>query len=363
MAGCHFTRFLTMKPSAPHKGRGAISNPTGRYNVTRHERMDDGWETTDDPSAPTTQVFLETPRTIIARNQSPDIPFEQSINPYRGCEHGCVYCYARPTHAYLNLSPGLDFETKLTAKPEAAKLLRRELQRPGYRCTPIALGSNTDPYQPIERRYKITRQILEVLSEFNHPLTITTKSALIERDLDLLAPMAEKNLVQVYLSITTLEPALARKLEPRASAPHRRLQAVTTLRAAGIPVGVMVAPVIPVLTDSELETILKAASQAGALSAGYVLLRLPLEVADLFEEWLRSHFPNLADRALNRIRDCRGGRTNDPRFGQRMRGEGVFADLIAQRFRLACRRLKLDLPLPPLETGLFRTRPVQVELF
>ncbi|MFN3919519.1 MAG: PA0069 family radical SAM protein [Methylohalobius sp.] len=352
-----------MKPSAPHKGRGAVSNPSGRYDLTRHERLDDGWETTDDSSAPTTQVFLETPRTIIARNQSPDIPFEQSINPYRGCEHGCVYCYARPTHAYLNLSPGLDFETKLTAKPEAAKLLRRELQRSGYRCTPIALGANTDPYQPIERRYKITRQILEVLGEFNHPLTITTKSALIERDLDLLAPMAEKNLVQVYLSITTLKPALARKLEPRASAPHRRLQAIATLRAAGIPVGVMVAPVIPVLTDSELETILKAAAQAGALSAGYVLLRLPLEVADLFAEWLRSHFPNLADRVLNRIRDCRSGRTNDPRFGQRMRGEGVFADLIAQRFHLASRRLKLDLPLPPLETGLFCTRPAQLELF
>ncbi len=349
-----------MKPTAPHKGRGAVSNPAGRYNTTQHERVDDGCDVL---SVPHTEVVLETSRTVISYNRSPDLPFEQSINPYRGCEHGCIYCYARPTHAYLGLSPGLDFETKLTAKPEAASLLRRELQRSGYRCTPIALGSNTDPYQPIERRYRITRQILEVLSEFNHPLTITTKSALVERDLDLLRPMADKNLVQVNLSITTLKPEIARKLEPRASAPHRRLQAVTTLREAGIPVSVIVAPVIPVLTDPELESILKAAAEAGALSASYVLLRLPLEVADLFEEWLRTHFPLQAEHVLSRIRATRGGHTNDPRFGHRMRGEGVFANLIAQRFRLAARRLKLDLLLPPLETRLFRNRPVQMELF
>ncbi|MBN2701334.1 MAG: PA0069 family radical SAM protein [Methylothermaceae bacterium] len=352
-----------MKPSSPHKGRGAVSNRDGRYNAVQHQAVDDGWADVDPEPAPRTQVSLETPRTLIARNQSPDIPFEQSINAYRGCEHGCAYCYARPTHAYLGLSPGLDFETKLTAKPEAAKLLRRELQRPGYRCSPLALGANTDPYQPIERRYRITRQILEVLNEFNHPLTITTKSALVERDLDILAPMAEKNLVQAQLSITTLKPEIARKLEPRASAPHRRLQAVTNLRDAGIPVRVMVAPVIPVLTEPELESILQAAAEAGAVSAAYMLVRLPLEVAELFEEWLHAHFPLQADHVLNRIRDIRGGRANDPRFGHRLRGEGIFADLIAKRFRIAARRFQLDADAPPLTTDLFRGQPVQMALF
>ncbi|XSG84770.1 MAG: PA0069 family radical SAM protein [Methylohalobius sp. ZOD2] len=352
-----------MKPNNPHKGRGAVSNRDGRYNAVQHQAVDDGWADVDPEPAPRTQVSRETPRTLIARNQSPDIPFEQSINAYRGCEHGCAYCYARPTHAYLGLSPGLDFETKLTAKPEAAKLLRRELQRPGYRCSPIALGANTDPYQPIERRYRITRQILEVLSEFNHPLTITTKSALVERDLDILAPMAEKNLVQVQLSITTLKPETARKLEPRASAPRRRLQAVTNLRDAGIPVRVMVAPVIPVLTDPELESILQAAAEAGAVSAAYMLVRLPLEVAELFEEWLHAHFPLQADHVLNRIRDVRGGRANDPRFGHRLRGEGLFAELIAKRFRIAARRFQLDADAPPLTTDLFRGQPVQMALF
>ena len=346
----------------PYKGRGAVGNPDGRYNAYQHEAVDDGWHREDEP-APRTEVSIERPRTIIAHNDSPDIPFDRSLNAYRGCEHGCIYCYARPTHAYLGLSPGLDFETRLTAKPEAAQLLRRELQAPGYRPRPIALGANTDPYQPIERRYRITRQVLEVLSEFEHPCTITTKSALVERDLDLLAPMAERRLAQVYLSITTLKPEIARKLEPRASAPHRRLQAVARLREAGIPVAVMVAPVIPVLTDPELETILRAAADAGARHASYMLVRLPLEVADLFEDWLRAHFPNMADHVLNRIRDSRGGRANDPRFGHRMRGQGVFADLIAQRFRIAARRLKLDRPLPPLDTARFRGRPVQLGLW
>ncbi len=346
-----------------HKGRGAVSNQDGRYNQYHHEAVDDGWEDDDDPETLRTEVTLESPRTIIARNQSPDIPFEQSINAYRGCEHGCIYCYARPTHAYLGLSPGLDFESRLTAKPDAATLLRRELQKPGYRCSPIALGANTDPYQPIERQYQITRQILEVLDEFHHPCTITTKSALVERDRDLLASLAEKQLVQVNLSITTLQPGIARKLEPRASAPHRRLQAVTALREAGIPVNVMVAPVIPVLTDPEMESILEAASQAGAQSAAYMLVRLPLEVAGLFEEWLRVHFPDKADHVLNRIRDTRGGRANDPRFGHRLRGEGIFAELIGKRFRLAIRKYKLDQPAPPLDCSHFRGQPEQMTLF
>ncbi len=355
--------MVLMKPPTPHKGRGAIDNPDGRYNTWQHEALDDGWDHGESDTPPRTQVSLEHPRTIISRNHSPDLPFDHSINAYRGCEHGCIYCYARPTHAYLGLSPGLDFETQLTAKPEAARLLRRELQASGYRCTPIALGANTDPYQPIERQFQITRQILEVLNEFQHPCTITTKSALVERDLELLMPMAERHLVHVNLSITTLKPEIARKLEPRASAPHRRLQAVTRLREAGIPVAVMVAPVIPVLTDPELENILEAAADAGALSANYMLVRLPLEVSDLFEEWLHTHFPDMADHVMNRIRDSRGGRANDPRFGHRMRGEGVFADLIAQRFRIAARRLKLDRPPVPLGCSRFRGQPEQMSLW
>ncbi len=345
------------------KGRGAVSNQDGRFNIYSHEAVDDGWPDHDEPEPLRTQVTLESPRTIIARNQSPDIPFEQSINAYRGCEHGCIYCYARPTHAYLGLSPGLDFESKLTAKPDAANLLRRELQKPGYRCSPIALGANTDPYQPIERQYKITRRILEVLHEFNHPCTITTKSALVERDIDILIPMTEKQLVQVNLSITTLQPGIARKLEPRASTPRRRLQTIANLRQAGIPVNVMVAPVIPVLTDPQLESILEAASLQGAQSAAYMLIRLPLEIAGLFEEWLRAHFPDKADHVLNRIRDTRGGRANDPRFGHRLRGEGIFAELIGKRFRLATRKYKLDQSGVALDCSRFRGQPEQMTLF
>lgn len=352
-----------MKQSRLHKGRGAQSSPAGRYDAETHEPVDDGWE--NDTSAPAlgTEVTVENPRTIIARNHSPDIPFEQSANPYRGCEHGCIYCFARPTHAYLNLSPGLDFETKLTVKPNAAAVLRRQLTARGYRCSPIALGANTDPYQPIERRYRVTRQILEVLNEYNHPCTITTKSALIERDFDLLKPMAEKNLVIVNLSITTLKPELARTLEPRAGTPQRRLRTIRRLREAHIPVNVMVAPLIPVLTDPELESILQAAGEAGAETAEYLLLRLPLEVADLFENWLRQHVPGQADHILNRIKDSRGGRINDPRFGHRLRGEGCYADMLAQRFRLALRRLGLNRPHPALDCRHFRTQPLQLDLF
>ncbi|WP_341325276.1 PA0069 family radical SAM protein [Methylotuvimicrobium sp. KM2] len=347
----------------PHKGRGATGNPNGRYNLESREAFDDGWDNFDDEPPLRTEVSLENAKTIISRNQSPDIPFEQSLNPYRGCEHGCIYCFARPTHAYLGLSPGLDFETKLTAKPEAAELLRKELQSRKYRCTPIALGANTDPYQPIERRYHITREILEVLSKFRHPCTITTKSAMIERDIDLLAPMAESNLVQVNLSLTTLKSELSRTLEPRASSPQRRLQTIERLHENKIPVNVMVAPVIPVLTDSELESILKTAAEAGAQSAEYILIRLPLEVSELFEEWLNTHVPNQAKHVLNRIRDCRSGRANDPRFGTRLRGEGVYADLIAQRFRIATRRLGLDTGMPALDCSRFKSGPIQMDLF
>ncbi|CCE23406.1 PA0069 family radical SAM protein [Methylotuvimicrobium alcaliphilum] len=352
-----------MISNPPHKGRSATGNPNGRYNLESREAFDDGWDYFDDETPLRTEVSLENARTIISRNQSPDIPFEQSLNPYRGCEHGCIYCFARPTHAYLGLSPGLDFETKLTAKPEAAELLRKALQSRKYRCTPVALGANTDPYQPIERRYRITREILEVLSEFRHPCTITTKSAMVERDIDLLAPMAESNLVQVNLSLTTLKPELSRKLEPRASSPQRRLQTIARLHENKIPVNVMVAPVIPVLTDSELESILKAASETGAQSAEYILIRLPLEVSELFEEWLNTHVPNQAKHVLNRIRDCRSGRANDPRFGTRLRGEGVYADLIAQRFRIATRRLGLDTGMPALDCSRFKSGPIQMDLF
>ncbi len=352
---------MGMKP--PHKGRGALGNPDGRYNEYRHTPIDDDWEMNPEAPPLRTSVSLEHPRAIISRNRSPDIPFDRSINAYRGCEHGCIYCYARPTHAWLGLSPGLDFETRLSAKPDAAKLLRRELQAPGYRPRPIALGANTDPYQPIERQYHITRQILEVLNEFGHPCTITTKSAGVERDLDILATMAKRRLVHVNLSITTLRTEIARKMEPRASAPQRRLLVVTRLRATGIPVTMMVAPVIPVLTDPELESILEASSQAGAMAAQYMLVRLPLEVSGLFEEWLQAHFPDMAAHVMNRIRDSRGGQINDPRFGHRMRGQGVFADLIAQRFRIATRHLGLDKPLPPLDCSLFQGNPKQLSLF
>jgi DNA repair photolyase len=324
------------------KGRGAATNIDGRFEPYRHEAEDDGWGGLDETASPVpTTVGVDSARTVISRNDSPDIPFDQSINPYRGCEHGCIYCYARPTHTYLGLSPGLDFETRLFAKPNAAALLKNELRAPGYTPSAIALGTNTDPYQPIEQRRRITRAILEVLAECEHPVSIVTKSARIERDLDLLAPMAAKNLVQVYLSVTTLKRDLARRLEPRASAPERRLEAMRALSAANVPVGVMVAPVIPVLTDSEVEAILAAAHAAGASSAGYVLLRLPHEVKELFKEWLALHAPLAAEHVMARVRETRAGKENDPCFGTRMRGQGIYAEMIRNRFQLACRRLEL----------------------
>jgi DNA repair photolyase len=324
------------------KGRGAASNPEGRFETVAREAVDDGWEREPEPAPhPATQVTEERARGIISRNDSPDIPFEQSINPYRGCEHGCVYCYARPSHAYLNLSPGLDFETKLFAKTNAAELLHSEWAKPGYRVSPINLGANTDPYQPIERRYRITRQILQAMLEQRHPVSIVTKNALVERDLDLLAPLARQNLVYVFVSVTSLDNKFSSKLEPRASAPHRRIEALQTLADAGVPCGVLVAPIIPMLTDRWMEQILERAREAGAQMAGYTILRLPWELKQLVREWLELHFPERAGHVLSLVRQMRGGRDNDPRFGKRMRGEGEFAELIRQRFAVATRRLDL----------------------
>ena len=323
--------------------RGALSQMQGRFETEAREAFDDGWEREDEPLQPlATTVTLERARSIIARNNSPDVPFDQSINPYRGCEHGCVYCYARPSHSYLELSPGLDFETKLFAKTNAADLLRTELAKPGYAVSPISLGANTDCYQPAERKYGITRQIIEVLAACEHPLTIVTKSALVERDLDLLAPMARKNLVKVFVSIGTLDHALARKLEPRAASPKRRLDVLRALSATGVPCGVMVAALIPALNDKTMEHVLEEAAQAGAREAAYVILRLPNELKDLFKEWLAAHYPERADHVISIVRQMRGGRDNDPRFGERMRGTGNFAELIAKRFAVACKRFSLN---------------------
>jgi DNA repair photolyase len=348
------------------KGRGAPSNPQGRFERVARESVDDGWfpDPEDAPGRPATAVTEERARSIVSRNQSPDIPFDASINPYRGCEHGCVYCYARPSHAYLDLSPGLDFETKLYAKTNAAELLRAALSKRGYRPTPINLGANTDPYQPIEKRYRVTRELLEVLAEARHPCTIITKSAMVERDLDLLAAMARDGLVAVLVSVTSLDNRLSAKLEPRASAPARRLRAIASLAAAGVPVGVLVSPVIPAVTDVDLEEILARAAEAGATRASYALLRLPHEVAPLFREWLDEHLPERASHVMSLVQQMRGGRDNDARFGTRLRGEGVFAELIARRFRIAVRRAGLDQGEGfRLREDLFRAPGGQGELF
>lgn len=321
------------------KGRGAPSNPEGRFETRTATREDDGWVRDEEPAPrPETTVTIERARSIISRNDSPDIHFTQSINAYRGCEHGCIYCYARPSHSYLNLSAGIDFETKLFAKTNAAELLRKELAKPGYICSPINLGANTDPYQPIERRYRITRSIIEVLAEHSHPFTIITKNALVERDMDLLAELAKKRLVHIFVSVTSLDNRLASTLEPRASAPHRRLKAVAALNDARVPCGVMVAPIIPMVTDRYLERILETAAQAGARAAGYTVVRLPHELKQLFREWLALHVPERAEHVMSLIQQMRGGRDNDARFGSRMRGEGEIAELIRQRFQLACRK-------------------------
>jgi DNA repair photolyase len=354
-------------PENPVKrGRGALSNATPRFEREIRCREDDGWDIAEELPPLQTQVTREPAKSIITQNNSPDISFDRSINPYRGCEHGCVYCYARPTHAFLGLSPGLDFETKIFAKTNAAALLERELSALGYEPKPIAIGTNTDPYQPAERKERVMRQILEVLARADHPVTITTKSALVLRDLDLLAPMAEKGLVKVALSVTTLNPSLARKMEPRAARPARRLETLRQLAEAKILTAVMVAPVIPAINDAEIETILTHAKEMGAVEAGYILLRLPLEVRDIFTEWLQAHFPEREKRALTLVRSTREGKLYDSRFGARMTGAGAYALMIKRRFEAAAARLGFARNGPPLRCDLFQppARPgEQLRLF
>lgn len=336
------------------KGRGAASNPDGRFEAVRRGPVDADvadFDLEQDERRPLTTVTAEACRTVLSRNDSPDVPFDRSINPYRGCEHGCIYCFARPSHAYLGLSSGLDFETRLVTKPGAAEALRREFARPSYRCEALALGANTDPYQPIEREHRITRAILEVLLEARHPVGIVTKSHLVLRDLDLLVPLARERLAHVYVSVTTLDPELARRLEPRAAAPHRRLDAIEALAVAGVPVGVLVSPIVPGLNDHEIERVLEAARARGATRAGSLLLRLPHEVKELFVEWLEHHYPDRKERVLARLRECvngtssvngpHGDRLYNPEFGVRMRGVGPYAALLRQRFELTARRLGL----------------------
>ncbi|NWH07126.1 MAG: PA0069 family radical SAM protein [Alphaproteobacteria bacterium] len=337
------------------RGRGAVSNAAGRFEPVHRVLSDDGWGVHDaEAPALRTTLIIDATRSIIARNQSPDISFDRSINPYRGCEHGCIYCFARPSHAYLGMSAGLDFESKLFIKPKAAELLAGELSAKGYRVRPIAIGTNTDPYQPIERTHRIMRQVLEVLASFRHPVTIVTKSHLVTRDIDILQPMAKANLARVAVSVTTLDRRLARAMEPRAATPERRLEAIAALSEAGIPTAVMTAPIIPALNDSEMEAILERARDQGARQAGYVILRLPLEIKDLFREWLAAHFPDKAQHVMSLIRQMRGGRDYDADWQRRMTGTGPYASLIAKRFGVAVRRLGLNARLPPLDTSAFR---------
>jgi|GEM_PF-35610 len=345
------------------RGRGAGINPSGRFEpLTRHV-FDDGWETIEDLPPFKTDVQVERPRTIITRNTSPDISFDRSINPYRGCEHGCVYCFARPTHAYMGLSPGLDFESKLFAKPDAARLLERELSRPGYVPRTIAIGTNTDPYQPIEKKWRIMREILEVLEAFGHPVGIVTKSALIMRDIDILSRMAERGLAKVALSVTTLDRKIARTMEPRAATPPRRLEAMRALNEAGIPVSVMIGPVIPGLNDSEIERILEeSAHAAGAREAGYIILRLPLEVSPIFKEWLLRHYPDRYRHVMSLIRSMRGGKDYDSEWGRRMKGTGPYAWQIGRRFEIAAKRLGLNTERRRLRTDLFRAKAKEEQL-
>lgn len=345
------------------KGRGAASNPAGRFESTRLEAVDDGWGSLEEtPRRPETVLQAEKPRRAITRNDSPDVPFEQSVNPYQGCEHGCVYCFARPSHAYWNLGPGLDFETRIFHKPELARLLQREIGSPSYVCKPINLGANTDPYQPAERSLGATRAILEVLLDHHHPVTIVTKGSLILRDLDLLARLASRRLTSVVVSLTTLDESLKRVLEPRAASPQARLRVMRELADAGVPVTAMLAPVIPALTDHEIESLLDAAAGAGVRHAGYMLLRLPGELGPLFEQWLQDHRPEAAGRVLGLLRDMRGGRLNDPRFGHRMRGEGAYAGLIGARFAATCRRLGLNAARgPELDCSQFARDPAAPE--
>ena len=335
------------------RGRGAGVNPSGRYEPTSRHVFDDGWESLEELPPFKTEVQVEKPRTIITRNESPDISFDRSINPYRGCEHGCVYCFARPTHAYMGLSPGLDFESKLFAKPDAARLLERELAKEGYQPRTIAIGTNTDPYQPIEKQYRIMREVLEVLEAHGHPVGIVTKSALVVRDIDILSRMAERGLAKVALSVTTLDRHLARNMEPRAATPTRRLEAIRQLTEAGIPTSVMVAPIIPGLTDQEIERILDSGRNAGAREAGYVLLRLPLEVAPIFKDWLLRHYPDRYRHVMSLVRSMRDGKDYDSEWGKRMKGSGPYAWQIGRRFEIAARKLGLNMEKRPLRNDLF----------
>ncbi|AVA32874.1 DNA repair photolyase [Cupriavidus metallidurans] len=352
---------MTSLPDGFRKGRGALSNTESRFDSLSREAdaamLADLEALHGESPAPRTTIAIEPARTIISRNQSPDVPFDQSINMYRGCEHGCSYCFARPNHAYLGLSPGLDFETKLFAKPNAATLLEQELRKKHYKPSVIALGTNTDPYQPIERKFQLTRGILEVLERFQHPVAITTKSFLVTRDIDILARMARNGLARVFMSVTTLDADIARKMEPRASTPSKRIEGIRLLAEAGVPAGVLFAPVIPALTDYDLENVLKACSEVGATSAGFVMLRLPLEVHGIFIEWLEEHFPGRKQHVLSIIENMRNGKHNDATFTSRMRGTGIFAELVRKRFEIACRRLGLNQERHPLRTDLFRVPP------
>lgn len=349
------------------RGRGAGSNASGRFESLSREAFDDGWDGEDSPP-PTlkTSVTAEKARTIITRNDSPDVGFDRSINPYRGCEHGCIYCYARPAHAYMGLSPGLDFESRLFFKPRAAELLARELAKPAYRPAVIHIGGNTDPYQPQERALRVTRQVIEVLSAHRHPLSIISKSSLIERDVDLLGPMGQAGLARAAVSITTLDRRLARMMEPRAATPERRLSALRALTAAGVPTMVMFAPVIPGLNDHELEAVLRRAAEAGAVGAGYIILRLPLEIKDLFREWLAAKVPDRSDRVMSLVRQMRGGRDYDAKWGERMKGDGPIAEILKKRFQVARKRYGLDADRAPLDISQFRIPPAsgdQLDLF
>ncbi|OAN98049.1 PA0069 family radical SAM protein [Sulfitobacter geojensis] len=336
------------------KGRAAVSNYAGRFERHAREAVDDGWQRDDDLPVLRTQTRIETPRSVITYNRSPDLPFDRSINPYRGCEHGCVYCFARPSHAYLGLSPGLDFETQLIARPDAPTVLQRELAAKRYKVAPIAIGTNTDPYQPIEKQHGIMRDCLKVLSDAAHPVAIVTKGSLIERDIDILAPMAQRGLVRVGISVTSLDAKLSRLMEPRAPAPVRRLVMIRRLAEAGIPVRIMASPMIPALTDPELEAILAAGKDAGARTASWIMLRLPQEVSPLVQEWLALHYPDRAARIMSRLREMHGGKEYDATWHRRMRGEGPYADMVAQRFALAIKRLGLKSNAPPMRCDLFR---------
>ena len=341
-------------PEHQRRGRASLTNRANRFEPYTTERFDDGWDIEEALPQIRTVVTEERPRKVITRNTSPDLSFDRSINPYRGCEHGCIYCFARPSHAYLGFSPGLDFETQLIARPDAPEVLRRELRAKSYGPELIAIGTNTDPYQPIERDRGIMRQVLEVLSDHNHPVAIVTKGSLIERDIDILGPMAAKGLARVGISVTTLDPDVSRKMEPRCPAPARRLRTIERLSEAGIGVRVMISPVVPALTDHELEAILKASAQAGAVAASSIVLRLPREVADLFREWVEDNYPDRASRIMSRVRELHGGQDYDPTFGRRMTGQGEWAKVMRQRFEIARKKVDLGRRLEPLRTDLFK---------